>query len=59
LRARLWGEKHLTKKHLELLDKNNLNRRQKWILGLPTSMLKMAFKTQDGLEKLGLRLSSF
>ncbi len=59
LRARLWGEKHLTKKHLELLDKNNLNRRQKWLLSLPTSMLKMAFKTQGGLEKLGVRLSSF
>lgn len=59
LRARLWGEKELTKGHLELLDKKNLNRKQKWLLGLPTSMLKMAFKTQGGLEKLGVRLSAF
>ncbi|TVZ53436.1 glycosyltransferase family 2 protein [Dokdonia sp. Hel_I_53] len=59
LRARLWGEKQQAKDYLKNLDKKNLTRRQRWLVGLPISMLKMALKTQGGLEKLGIRLSSF
>jgi len=59
IRAKLWGEKRLAQQHLNHLDINNLNRRQKWLLNLPTTLLKIAFKTQRGLEKIGIRLSAF
>ncbi len=59
LRARLWSEKDQAKHYLKSLDRKNLTRRQRWLIGLPTSMLKMALRTQGGLEKLGIRLSAF
>lgn len=59
LRARLWNEPQEVAKYLDNLDEKNLNRKQRFLLSLPTHILKLAFKTQSVLKKLGFNISAF
>ena len=59
LRARLWNESQEATVYLDNLDLNNLNSRQRFLLNLPPSVLKIAFKSQKLLAQAGINLSAF
>lgn len=59
IRARLWNEPNEVSKYLNHLNLENLNSKQRFLIGLPTPLLKIAFRTQAVLEKMGLKVSTF
>ncbi len=59
VRARLWDEPKEARIHLSHLDLVNLNARQRFLLQLPSPLLKLAFRGQKLLERLGIKLSAF
>lgn len=59
IRARLWNEPQEVATYLDHLDQNNLNRKQRFLLSLPPFALKLAFRSQAVLEKLGFNVSAF
>lgn len=59
LRARLWDESQRADVYLNNLDINSLNNKQRMLLHLPASVLKIAFRSQEALAQLGINLSAF
>jgi len=59
LRARLWNESQKADVYLNNLDINSLNYKQRMLLHLPASILKIAFRSQESLAQLGINLSAF
>jgi|TARA_R110000787_G_scaffold89678_6_gene189712 glycosyltransferase involved in cell wall biosynthesis len=49
----------LTSEYLKIIDLNNLNRKQRFLVNQNRITLRLFFSTQNLLEKLGIRLSSF
>ncbi len=59
IRGRLWGESNEAQTHYNNLDVKNLNKKQQFLLNLPSPLLKIAFRSQRFLEKVGIKLSAF
>lgn len=59
LRARLWDEPQEVATYLRHLDIAHLNKKQRFMLSLPAPLLKLAFRTQALLEKMGWKASAF
>lgn len=59
IRSKLWGEHHLTATYTDHIHLKNLNRKQQLLLSTPSSLLKVLFKINGFLEKIGLRQSAF
>lgn len=59
LRARLWGEFDKVATYQDHLDVGNLNKKQRFLLKLPPRILKGAFKFQEILDTIGIKLSAF
>lgn len=59
IRSKLWGEHHLTATYTDHIHLKNLNRKQQLLLSTPSPLLKVLFKINGFLEKIGLRQSAF
>lgn len=59
IRSKLWGEHHLTTLYTDHLNTENLNSKQRLLLKTPATFLKILFKVNGFLEKIGLRQSAF
>lgn len=59
IRSKLWNESHLTQIYTEHIDRKNLNSKQRFVLSLPAPLLKLGFRVNGFLEKIGLRQSAF
>lgn len=59
IRSKLWGEHHLTATYTDHIHLKNLNRKQRLLLKTPATFLKIFFKVNGFLEKIGLRQSAF
>jgi len=59
IRAISWNEPEAFFFFKERIDSNNLNNRQRFLLQLPSWILKLLFRFKKKLERFGIRLSIF
>ncbi len=57
--AKMQGDKKAFEKFYQKIDKDNLSKKQQFLLRQNKTILKYLSKTKNGLEKLGLRLGTF
>jgi hypothetical protein len=59
LKYKMAGDGVRAKSYFEALDKSSLNKRQRFLVGLPGSILRFGLVIQQFMAAFGIRLSAF
>ncbi len=59
LQHRFAGDENTFKEYISKLNRDHLNAKQRFLLNLPRPVLSLFVKLKSGLEKLGIRTTSF